>query len=562
MDKSYSYPASYLPLDYIILGNIYVKDENLSEAVRAYLECIKFGEEINSISLWEYYFSLGKVYEKQGNLLEAFNGYNKSIKLIENMRQEFKLEELKRDFMQDKIKVYEHMIELLIKMKKYREAFEYNEKARSRAFLDILANQKIDLHHGIKPELAMKEDELKTRIQYLSCDIKMEKRKQPNPQRTAFIEESSKNLQNLKLEYEQVLEQIKMEHPEYMTFISVTPFSLEEIKTWLDKDTVIMEYFLGENKTFLWITGSDSFNTVIIDRPGHDIEQLVREYREYACDNITPEKLKSNKWKEVSEKLYDILFKEGEKYLSNKSRIIISPHRILHYLPFQVLIDNKGTTLVEKYDITYLPSSSTLKYCKDKNTLKKDRLLAFEPGNFTTGNFSPLPGTEEEVKAISVYFREKEIYSGPAMKTDILYEKGGDFDILHFATHGSLDSASPLFSFLVFSDRSLPVYEIFDLNLNACLVCLSACKTGLGEEANGDELVGLTRAFIYAGTPTICSSLWDVSDVSTSKLMERFYFHLKNTDKAEAMRLAQLDIKKKYSHPFFWAPFVLTGDWR
>ena len=146
------------------------------------------------------------------------------------------------------------------------------------------------------------------------------------------------------------------------------------------------------------------------------------------------------------------------------------------------------------------------------------------------------------------------------MNTDILYKKGREFDILHFATHATLDSSSPMFSSLVFSDKTLPVYEIFNVELRAYLVTLSACKTGICEE--GDELVGLSRAFIYAGTPTICASLWDVSDVSTSELMERFYYYLKGNNKSEALRLAQIDIMKKYPHPFFWAPFVLTGDWR
>ncbi len=561
-DKEQTYSASYLILDYNTQGDIYVKEENFSEAVKAYREGIKLGEEIHSSSLWKYYFSLGNVYKSQGNQVEAFNAYNRSINLIETMRQEFKLEELKRDFMQDKLKVYEEMIDLLINMKKDRKAFEYNEKARARAFLDILANQKVDVHKGVKPELAAKEDELKTMIQYLSADISEEKEKPLMAQRTLYIREGDKNLKSLKLEYEQVMEEIKMENPEYMTFISVNPFPLEEIQTWLDKDTVIMEYFVGEKRSFLWITGKDTFNTVVIDCPGKDIEKLVREYRSLACDDITLQKLKSNKWKDLSGKLYDILFKDGEKYISKKTRIIISLHRILHYMPFQVLIDSKGKMLVEKYEITSIPSSSILKYCHDKNTLKKDRLLAFEIGDFKAGNLHPLPSTKEEVRAISGYFNKKEIYSGSGMKADILYEKGRDFDILHFATHGSLDPSSPLFSSLVFSDRTLPVYEIFNLDLKAYLVCLSACKTGLGEEASGDELVGLARAFIYAGTPTICASLWDVSDVSTSELMERFYYHLRKNNKAEALRLAQMDIMKKYPHPFFWAPFVLTGDWR
>jgi CHAT domain-containing protein len=193
---------------------------------------------------------------------------------------------------------------------------------------------------------------------------------------------------------------------------------------------------------------------------------------------------------------------------------------------------------------------------------EKEKLLAFEPGNIETGGYYPLPGAVKEVSSISKYFLTKEIYTGKNMKTDILYKDGKKSDVLHFATHGFLESDSPLFSSLLFSDRSLPVYEIFDLDLRAYLVTLSACKTGLGEEANGDEFVGLSRAFIYAGTPSICSSIWDVSDVSTCELMDRFYFHLKDKNKSEALRLAQLDTMKKYPHPFFWAPFILTGDWR
>ncbi|MEQ8192176.1 MAG: CHAT domain-containing protein, partial [Candidatus Eremiobacterota bacterium] len=192
----------------------------------------------------------------------------------------------------------------------------------------------------------------------------------------------------------------------------------------------------------------------------------------------------------------------------------------------------------------------------------KEKLLAFELGNFKAEDLSPLPGTEEEVNSIALLFPDHDIYAGKDMKTDILYKEGINYDILHFATHSILDGTSPLFTSVVFADRRLPVYEIFDLNLKSYLVTLSGCRTALGEEANGDELVGLSRAFIYAGTPTICASLWDVSDVATPELMEKFYYYLKSHNKSEALRLAQLDTMKKYPHPFFWAPFILTGDWK
>ena len=290
--------------------------------------------------------------------------------------------------------------------------------------------------------------------------------------------------------------------------------------------------------------------------------ERVKACREMICEHMTAEKITGNRWRNISQKLYNMLFKDGEKYLKGKKRILIVPHRVLYYLPFQILIDSNGTLLIKKYETGYLPSASVLKYCRHKNKFKKESLLAFELGNVKAGDLSSLPGTEDEIKSIIPYFQENEIYAGSHMTTDKLYEKGDKFDILHFATHSILDPVSPLFSSLVFSDRKLNVYEIFDLNLKSYLICLSACRTGLGKETNGDELVGLTRAFIYAGTPTICSSLWDVSDVSTARLMERFYYYLKDNNKTEAMRLAQLDIVKTYPHPFFWAPFVLTGDWR
>ncbi len=552
----------YMAILYKQLGDCYSEDNNPAGAEEVYRKAVKIAENYRLLFLWEYYFSLGKVYERQGEEKGAYEAYNKSIECIENMRQEFTLEELKRDFMQDKIKVYEHMIDLLIKMKREDEAFKFNEKARARAFLDILANQKVEITHGVPSELLAKEEELNNRISLLSDAIREEKLGPGDEERSIFIEKSDKDLKALKMEYEKNLEEIKMKNPEYMSFISVNPFSLSEIQSLLDKDTAILEYFLCEDRAYLWIIDKNSLHTVCINRKRENIDSLVKSYREVAFDDMTVDKLGSDEWKEWSREIYTVLFKDAEEFVKDKKRLVIAPHRVLHYLPFHTLMDATEKTLIEKYEILYLPSASVLKFCQDKNHLKKDNLLAFEIGNFKIEEYPALPGTEVEVDKISSDFSEKEVYSGENMKTDVLYEKSGDFQILHFATHGILVPEAPLFSSLVFADKPLKVYEIFGLELNAYLVTLSACRTGFSEDAKGDELVGLSRAFIYAGSPSICSSLWDVSDKSTAELMERFYFHLKDKNKSEALRLAQLEIKEKYPHPFFWAPFVLTGDWR
>lgn len=155
--------------------------------------------------------------------------------------------------------------------------------------------------------------------------------------------------------------------------------------------------------------------------------------------------------------------------------------------------------------------------------------------------------------------------TGAEATEDRFRELAPNYDVLHLACHADLNSAYPLFSALLLApgqqqDGELDVHEIFTLDLHAYLIVLSGCQTGLGCLTNGDELVGLARAFIYAGTPSILSSLWMVEDESTAYLMQQFYEHLKYTDKAEALRQAQIAAKKKYPDLRSWASFELIGD--
>ncbi|MEQ8225591.1 MAG: CHAT domain-containing protein, partial [Candidatus Eremiobacterota bacterium] len=544
-------------LAYTNLGKFFFNQKQYEDSLGFYMKAINIAEEINSINRLTYYTKTGDIYEQTGQQEKALHFYLKSIEVIEGIRNEMKVEEFKRDFMKDNIKTYEKAIDIFMKLGRYEEGFNCNEQARARTFLDIIANQKVDITHGIDPELAGKEEELSRRIQYLSGYIRKEK--EDGAKKISSIKSKENELKSLKSEYEQILKEIKLKNPEYASLISVNPLCLKDIRQIPDKDSVIIEYFLGKKRSYIWITDKDLFKTITIACNEEEIKKSIIQYREDNCEHMTGEKLKNNKWQDEGKKLYAILFKDVDKYVKEKKRLFIVPHSSLYYLPFQLLIDDEGKTLLEKYEISYAPSASVFKYCENKNRLAKNKLIAFEPGDLAIDGFSPLPGTDREVNSICKFFSEKEIYKGKDMTTEVLYKKGREFDILHFATHATLEPVSPVFSSLIFSDKTLPVYEIFNLDLNAYLVTLSACKTGIGE---GDELVGLSRAFIYAGTPTICASLWDVSDIATSELMEKFYYYLKNHTKSEALKLAQMDIMKKYSHPFFWAPFILTGDWR
>lgn len=532
--------------DLLFLSRIYQKLGDYEEAFN-YAEKALSGAKEEKIKwdLWNFYLEEGKVLEALGDPGGACEAYKSSIEIIENTMNELKIEDYKRDFMRDKIEVYERLINLLLKMGKDKEAFEYNERARARAFLDILANHRIDIHKGADPLLMEKAEKLEGEIRFYSGEENRDEEK----------------LLNLKKEYQKVLEELKQESPEYVSLKTVTPPPLEKIQSLLDKDTVLLEYFCGEKDLILWIITKDNIFTKITTLERKELNNKISGYREEIAINMTVEKLKSDSWKEMSKNLYSVIFGDIETYLKGKTRLIIVPHRSLHYLPFHTLINLQEQFLGEKYEISYLPSAAVLSYCREKNTDKKENLLAFEYGNLNIPPYPPLPNSITEVEGLKKLYPHMEDYREEKMTKGIVKNRSENADIIHFATHGVLDPESPMFSKLILADDELNVYEIFDMKLKAYLVTLSACQTGLGDISEGDDLVGFSRAFIYAGTPTVCVSLWNVSDMATSEFMERFYFYLKKNNKAQALRLAQIDIINKYPHPFCWAPFVLIGDW-
>ena len=275
----------------------------------------------------------------------------------------------------------------------------------------------------------------------------------------------------------------------------------------------------------------------------------------------------------------------------------------MYYFPFEALITehikiesgikySKLPFLVKKYPVSYEQSASVMKsLIAEKEARKKPasgskRLVALvilymkmvDDSDFHLRNkYKRLKYSGTEVKDIASFFKKGNaiIYLMKDATEGNVKRKGAldNFNYIHFATHGYIDEAKPDFSSLVLTkeknseeDGLLQASEIFNLNLNADLVVLSACQTGLGKLVRGEGIVGLTRAFMYAGTPTVMVSLWSVSDISTATLMKEFYGKLvkENLSKTEALRNAQLTMlaDEKFAHPFYWAPFVIFGDWR
>jgi CHAT domain-containing protein len=265
------------------------------------------------------------------------------------------------------------------------------------------------------------------------------------------------------------------------------------------------------------------------------------------------------------------------------------PHGILHHLPFSTLVTEEDDLLLDHYDIFYAPSASIYAVVKNRGMLSKENAVIFAKSDFSDHpewKNMPLPGTSTEKESLltSGHLSSARVYAeseGPAFQPteSNLISIAQDFDIIHCATHGKLDSDSPMDSKIVLSkdeenDGNVTVREIFNMELNAYLVTLSACETGKIKGFSsqvrfsaGDDMTGLTRALLYAGASSIVASLWKVHDLSTALMMTRFYRNMATTDKVHALCEAQRwllhnDELYYFNKPFFWAPFVVNGDWQ
>jgi len=384
---------------------------------------------------------------------------------------------------------------------------------------------------------------------------------------------------------------------------------LKEVQELLDPGTTLIEYFVTESDTFIWVVEKNKLQHHSVQLPKEKLRGLVKDFRFKIGSLEEVEKIN-----EVSGELYAALIQPVLRHISGKELIIV-PHDFLHYLPYQALISSSGRYLIEDYPVNYLSSASLMKFTTTKRRQGRgNRVLVI--GNPDLGASKPgLKYAELEAKEVkSLYPGSKVLLRNEATK-ETVKSYSARYDILHFAAHAELSKDDPLSSAILLAkggeeDGRLTVKEIFEMKLNADLVVLSGCETGLGKLSRGDELVGLTRAFIYAGTPSVVASLWNVEDSSTAALMGSFYKNLKTMSKAEALRKAQLELIRgkvgsqllamrgvggitnlgeapggkssspglvpvpvsstaslsqdsvpvSSAHPYFWAPFVLVGD--
>ena len=512
---------------------------NLKEAkvIFGNLFAFKRLSEIGEI-YWLALYERGRIAAKESDAAGATEYWSNAVEVIERQRSTISTEASKIGFVGNKQAVYARLIAVLIEQGRIAEAFDYVERSKSRALVDMLASKK---------DFAAPDQE-QTRLVLAQLDVADLSRRVQNE--GAKPDEQVEGTRNL-----QVAQQaLQSAAPELSSLVTVTSVPSNELKSLVGADETLVEYYYQGNNMYAFILDREHLQSVQLDASeiGPQVQNLRRELEEPG----------SSAWQGNSHALYQRLWKPLEKLVGGKN-IIVVPHGVLHYLPFAALQDDTGEFLIDRYGLRFLPSASVLKYLRPVMQKLEAPMLVL--GNPDLGDPRlDLAFAEGEARLVGGMIPGSRVLLRKEASETNFKKAGGVFTRIHFATHGKFQADDPLSSGLYLAkdaenDGVLTVGELYSMTLNADLVTLSACETGLGKIANGDDVVGLTRGFLYAGSRSIVASLWSVDDQATAALMQAFYKNLSTMNKREALRQSQIKARESFPHPFYWAAFQLTG---
>jgi CHAT domain-containing protein len=528
-----------IPKLYILSKSLY-ETGNIKEAKEGYAQLLGHPqiEQIGGI-YWIVLLDRARIALGEGQKTAAEDMLQKAIDVIEKQRSSINSEAGRIGFVGDKQAAYAELTALLLADGRYAEAFAYVERSKARALVDLLASQKnINVRGGQTEQIKITLAQLDKVEENLTVVAQVEDKENQNKSR-AVVLALKKDLQE--------------KAPELAALVTVTTPATSEIQIKINDDETLLEYYYTGKEWYVFIlTGK----TIVAQKlPVADLEKNIEALRK----NITTRNLPG--FNQYSRTLYRQIFTLAAPAIKTR-KLIIVPHGSLHYLPFAALSDGKEY-LIDRFSMRMLPSASVLSFLKERKQEDRGALIFGNPKLDDPKH--DLKFAQDEALAIGkIIPKSNVLLRSEASKTNLI-NFGSKYSIIHLAVHGVFDLDKPLNSALLLAadrnnDGLLRAGDLYNLSLSADLVTLSACETALGKVATGDDVVGFTRGFLYAGARSLISSLWQVDDEATRDLMVHFYTNLSKMSKDEALRQAQLKVKKQYPQPFYWAAFLLTGS--
>jgi CHAT domain-containing protein/tetratricopeptide (TPR) repeat protein len=518
-------------------------------------------EKVDSpILLYQAEFLMGEVERAMDMEQDAYQSYCRAREAVEQLRGNLRGEELKIAFFENKLEVYESLVDLCLhRPNGFAEAFDYIEQSKSRTLTDLL-NHSVHVPAAVESgqsELVRSIRNFREELNWYYNLIEREQL-QPEGRSKERIEHLEQQARSREADLTRVLKEATIAEAHEAGMQVASTSSLEQIRAGLAAGSAIVEYFQIKDRIIACVLTRDQLQI----RPltvSSRVQKLVQSLQfqmskfrlgtEYVTTFMEPLLQATEGYlKHLYEELLAPLFP-----MPDVQQLVFVPHGLLHYVPFHALHDGESY-LIDRCAVSYAPSSSVYTHCLTKKVnSSNDSLILGIPD-------AQAPAIGSEVDTLGSILPNAKVFLGEAATEEVLRNYGRTSRFVHIATHGYFRQDNPMFSSIRLGGSHLSLYDIYHLQLPVELVVLSGCATGMNVIKPGDELMGLVRGLLQAGAQSLVLSLWDVHDESTKQFMIELYSGLlRGHSKSEAMRWAMVELRKRYRHPFYWAPFSLIG---
>lgn len=533
---------------------------------------------------------------------QAFSNSQKAMNAMDQIRKKYAASATKQFHLSDKFNIFENAIHTYLETNrsgpgslKLEETFVYSEKAKSNLLLESLHTARAQSFAGIPNSLLEREYNLRVDLAYYEKKAFLEQQKDEVKDDSLLTFYNNK-LFDLRQAYENLIAQFETDYPDYYQLkYDANVVSVEDVQSMLRDNQGLVEYFAGDSSLYAFIITQQDFRVQEIKRD-FPLQDWVKELRQGLYNYHY-----TNRKSKTLYDQYNSLYVENALRLHDKlvrplgdlpEKLIIVPDGVLGYLPFEVLMTSRPKDnadfrshpyLFRDHQISYNFSATLWRWMRNKKNRARKGLLAFAPSFTGSGSLhedivgrrrdlGPLFYNTSEVEAVHQLLGGQ-LLAGTEATADKFRSLAANHRILHFATHAKVEDGDMDYSFLAFSETEdtldedkIFIRDLYDLQLPADLVVLSACETGIGELQRGEGIISLARGFAYAGAKSIVTSLWSANDRSTAEIMVNFYRQLEEgKTKDEALHSAKMTYLEQQSdplaaHPYYWATFVAIGD--
>jgi CHAT domain-containing protein len=510
--------------------------------------------------LYQAEFLLAEVERVTGNEDAAYESYCRARAAVERLRSSLRGEELKIAFFENKLEVYESLVDICLRRQNsFEEAFAYIEQAKSRTLMDLL-NQPVHVPTAADPSQSELVRSIRNLREELNWYYNLIEREQLRPEERSQerVQQLEQQARSREADFMRAVKEATVAEANEAGVQISSAMSLEEIRSVLPADTALVEFFCTHERSVVCVLTRDKLHVAPVTVQSR-IQKLLQLLQfQMSKFRLDPQYVAtfSQALLESTQAHLKSLYQEliaPIRHLLEVRHVVFVQHGLLHYVPFHALHD--GTSyLIDRFAISYAPSASIYAHCQTKPVNAAGHSLILGVPDERT------PAIRAEVETLAQILPNAKLFVGEAATEDVLQTYGPHSKSVHIATHGYFRQDNPMFSSIRLGTSHLSLYDMAHLQLPVELVVLSGCATGLNVVTPGDELMGLVRGLLQAGAQSLVLSLWDVHDDSTKEFMVEFYTELQQgRSRAEAMQMASIRLRERRPHPYYWAPFLLIG---